>query len=424
MALYRKTIEDILPWLGTNQIIIIKGPRRVGKSVLLHQLEDILKERGDKTLFFSVEQKRHLPIFSDPKLFIKFLKEQYHLGTHQKLYIFLDEFQYIKQAGLFLKHVHELWGNTLQFIIAASTTFKVTKNIEHLEKLRKVFYLGSLSFQEYLNQKSSFSYTQKFAFSDEHGIKEFYDLYRHDLEEHVNEYLSWGGYPEIILEQDPEKKNEIFGDIIHHHIEKDISSFLRIENVTSYIQLMEILSQSIAHRLNHQDISSRLELHKKTLTKYLDIINGTFTFSFIPPYFTDTKKELAKMNKVYARDMGLISYFLQQTPRESISLIPNIFRIKNFIFTELQKHHHTSNLYFYRTIAKAEIDFILCQDKKLIPIKVKFGKKKQKLPVVMKNFLKTYEHMAHKGIVITQDELRFEKNCVFIPFTLFPFIDI
>lgn len=424
MPIHRKVIEDILPWLGTNQIIGIKGTRRAGKTILLHDLEKILKERGDNTLFLSVEQKRHLPIFSDPKLFIRFLKEQYNLGSGKKLYIFLDEFQYIPQAVFFLKEVHELCGNTLQLITAASTTFRVTKDIESLEPIRKIFYLHRLSFSEYLNRRSEFSYTQKFLLSDEKGLKEFYNLYQHDLEDYVGEYINWGGYPEIIEERDNEKKNELLGDIIHNQIERDISNFLRIENVEAYIQLMEILSHEIGHLLNHQDLSTRLHIHKKTLSKYLDIIAGTFTFSFIPPYFTDTKKELAKMNKVYAQDMGIVSYFLQQTSRESLSLVPNISRIKNFIFSELRKHHHTNNLYFYRTIAKAEIDFILCEDTKLVPIKIKFGKKKQKVPVVLKNFLKTYEGLAEKGIVITQDELRFEKDCVFIPFTLFPFLDV
>jgi predicted AAA+ superfamily ATPase len=424
MQIHRKLLNDMLPWLGTSQILGIKGTRRVGKTVLLHDLETTLKKQGENTVFLSVEQKRHLPIFSNPKLFIRFLKEQHEFGSGKKLYIFLDEFQYIPKAVSFLKEVHELWSDQLQLIIAASTSFNITKGIDKLDIIRKIFYLHRLSFFEYINIKSEFSYTQKFSLSDEKGLKEFYQLYRHDLEDSISEYIHWGGYPEVISEKDNKKKNEILGDIIHQHIEKDISSFLRVENVKAYIQLMEILSHETGQLLNHQDLSTRLGIHKKTLSKYLDIIAGTFTFSFIPPYFTDTKKELAKMNKVYAQDMGIMSYFSQQQTHTMLLSTANTAYIKNFIFAELRRHHHTNNLYFYRTIAKAEIDFVLCKEKELIPIKIKFGKKKQKVPVVMKNFIKKYENTTHTGIIITQNELRFEKNCLFIPYTLFPFLDI
>lgn len=424
MYIQRKLIEEILPWLGTQKIITIKGARRVGKTEIMHHLEQHLKERDENTLFLSVEHKRHLAIFTDPKLFIRFLKEQYGFSSSKKLYVFLDEFQYIRQSGLFLKEVHELAGDHIQLIIAASTTFKVTKNVEDIANLRKVFYVRRLSFSEYLTLRSELSYQQKFSLSDEKYLHEFYQIYQHDLENYIGEFINWGGYPEVVQERDSQKKEEILGDIIHHYIEKDISSFLRIESVEAYIQLMDILSHEIGNLLNQQDLSVRLDIHKKTLKKYLEIVSGTFTFSFIPPYFTDTGKELAKMNKVYAQDMGIVSYFLPQTARESLSLSPHIGRIKNFIFTELRKLNYNDNIFFYRTIAKAEIDFIICKERELIPIKVKFGKKKQKVPVVMKNFMKTYKDTVKKGIVITQDELRFEENCIFVPFSLFPFLDI
>ena len=91
---------------------------------------------------------------------------------------------------------------------------------------------------------------------------------------------------------------------------------------------------------------------------------------------------------------------------------------------ELQKHGFEKNLFFYRTIAKAEIDFVLCRGEQLFPIKVKFGKKDQPVPVVVKNFMKTYSHLTQKAIILTQDELRFEGDCIFIPVSLFPFLKL
>lgn len=419
----REIIEEILPWLGTHKIIMLKGARRVGKTIVLQYLEKLLKDRGDRTMFISAEQKRHLPIFSDPKLFLRFLKEQYGLGHGTRLYVFIDEFQYIKQSGVFLKELYEVGGNDLELIVAASTTFKVAKNTEDFKDIRKVFYVRRLSFGEYVANTSELTYTQRFNLTEEQKIQDFYSLYRHDIEQNLNDYMYWGGYPEVIEEKNSEKKMAILDDIIHNHIEKDISSFLRVENVGAYIQLMGLLSGEVGNLLNHQDISTRLDIHKKTLGKYLDIIHGTFSFSFIPPYFTNTKKELAKMNKVYAQDAGIVSYFLQQTSPAQAAY-PSMSRVRNFIFTELRKHGHEQNIFFYRTIAKAEIDFVLCKDKEVIPIKIKFGKKKQKVPVVVKNFMEMYQDVAKRALIITQDELRFEKDCVFVPVALFPFLNL
>lgn len=420
----RSVVQEILPWLGTNKVIILKGARRVGKTVVLQEIEKVLKDRGDKTMFISAEQKRHLPIFSDPKLFLRFLKEQYGLGEGKKLFVLIDELQYIRQAGSFLKAVYEAAGDTVQLILAASTTFKVSRSTEDLKAIRKIFYIRRLSFKEFMSLRSDFSYNQKFHISEENKLRDFYALYKEDLEQHIIEYMYWGGYPEVIQEKNPEKKMEILDDIIHGYIEKDISSFLRVENVDAYIQLMEMLSSEVGNLLNHQDLSTRLNIHKKTLGKYLEIISGTFTFSFISPYFTDTKKELAKMNKVYAQDNGIMSYFLHQTPPDQTGHFPSPQRVKNFVFTELRKLGYEDDMFFYRTIAKAEIDFVICKEKELIPIKIKFGKKKQEVPVVEKNFMKMYGKMVKKSIVITQDELRYEDNCIFIPVTLLPFVEI
>lgn len=424
MIVRREMADQILPWLGTEKIIIIKGSRQTGKTFLLHYLEDYLKEKGESTIFINVEQKRHLPMFHDPKLFYRFLKEQANLGNGKKLYVFLNHFEYLRLPGTFLKTLYEMTKEHLQIITSAATSFTVIKNEEELGELRKVFYLRRFSFREYLSVRSDLKYSDRFKFHQIEKMQDFYTLYKHDLEEYISDFIYWGAFPSVVMEKDPEKRYEILDNIIHHYIEKDISSFLRVENVDAFIQLMEILAHETGNLLNHQDLSTRLGIHKKTLGKYLEIVEGTFTYSFIPPYFTNPKKELAKMHKVYSNDAGLVSYFLRQAPHDLISVYPALSRVKNYIFNEIRKMGHNDNIYFYRTIAKAEIDFVLCTTDEIIPIKIKPGKKNQKVPVVLKNFKSTYSDYVKKMIVVTQDELRWEDNCLFIPYTLFPFLTL
>lgn len=420
---HREITAKILPWLGTNKVIILKGARRAGKTEVLRDLVDFIDKRGERSVFLSAEQKRHSPFFSSSSAFLQYLKDQYGLGSGKKLYVFIDEFQYIKNSGHFIKELYDAASEHLELIVAASTAFQLIKTHE-LKDIRKIFYVRRLSFVEYLNTSNEFCFHQKFEMSDEKSLKSFYKKYKGVLDHSASLYMQWGGYPEVVQENDTVKKMEVLGDIIHGYVEKDISSFLRVENVEAYLQLMKALSSEVGNLLNHQELSVKLKIHKKTLKKYIDILHGTYAFSFIPPYFTNIKKELAKMNTVYAFDLGLTSYFLQQQcSKEKKHLSPHS-RIKNFIFCELQKHGFEKNLFFYRTIAKAEIDFILCRGNQVLPIKVKFGKKGQPVPVVVKNFMKTYSDVAQKAIILTEDELRFEKECIFIPVSLFPFLKI
>lgn len=417
--------EEVLPWLGTAKILNIKGARRVGKTTFLRYLEQILKDRGETTAYMSVEQKHHLPMFATPGAFVQYLRAHYGLSEEKKLYLFLDDFQYIKDPIHFLQGVNELTEAQCQLILAASTSFKATPTGDRFsDEKRKKFFLRHLSFGEYLTAHTNQFFNERFSINDAKALTEFYHESQGKIEEYINEFIHWGGYPEIAFETRAERKFEILGEIIHRYIEKDISSFLRIENVQAYIELMATLSNEVGNLLNNQDLSTRLNIHKKTLGKYLEIISDTFTFSYVPPYFTNTKKELAKMCRVYAQDAGIQAYFLHQNAPGAFSAALTPVQVKNFVYTELRKMGYNHNLFFYRTIAKAEIDFVICGDKEIIPIKIKFGKHKQTGPVAIKNFQRLYGDMVNRGVIITRDELRFEDGWAFIPYILLPFVKL
>ena len=353
--------EKILAELGGEKMIIIKGGRHVGKTELILHLEKVLKDRGDTTIFINAEQRRHESMLRYPKLFVRWLREQYSLQESKKVFLFIDDVHFIKDPAEFLKEIDLATGKAVQIIGTASVTsalVSLSTTPEGYEK-KIVFSLRHLSLREYLQALSDFSYTEHLPIGDSGAQQEFYDKHKEDLKEHFKDFVYWGGYPDVAEEPNPTKKYSILGDVIHRYIEKDISSFLRLENVDAYIQLMEILAHESGNLLNHHELSTRLNIHKKTLGKYLDVISNTFTFEFVPPFFTNQKKELAKMRKVYAHDAGIVSYFHHQTVREPLSFFPNISRLKNFLYTEFRKMNYNEKLFFYRTIAKAEIDFVI-----------------------------------------------------------------
>ncbi len=140
----RILFNEIKEWLSEDKIIIIKGARRTGKTTLLSQIKDYLTDGGQRTIYISVDQELGNPIFSDPKYFIRYLKDQYGVDEQGKTYILLDEFQYVKEAGLLLKVVYDMAHQYLTIIATGSSSLEISKNREFLTGRKVEFILNRL----------------------------------------------------------------------------------------------------------------------------------------------------------------------------------------------------------------------------------------------------------------------------------------
>ncbi len=129
------------------------------------------------------------------------------------------------------------------------------------------------------------------------------------------------------------------------------------------------------------------------------------------------------MPKIYVNDLGIIKTVLGQPLAYEYSLLPGA-AVENFVFTELLKKCASDQIYFYRTLAKAEIDFVFKNDGTLRPIEVKFRHAAGGIPAIIKNFREQYKKNTRPALINTQAELRFEKDAIFLPASLFGLIKI
>lgn len=420
----RTLFDDILPWLGENKVIIIKGARQVGKTTLLNALRAELEQRRqNSTVYFAIDQELNTAWVHEPKLFLQFLRDQYTLGTNQKLYVFLDEFQYLKQAGQFLKTVYDIAKGQLQLIVSGSSSLELTKNAEYLTGRKIEFTLRHFSFREYLLAKSNFTYQPPFQLTQYQAIQDFYALYRQDLEHHLLSFAYWGGYPEVVLQTQSEKKRAILSEIVRTYIEKDVAGFLHIEQIEAFNRLVTVLASQIGNLVNKNELSNTVGLNKITLEKYLTILEDTFIFALVRPYFTNTRKELSKMPKVFVHDTGILAYALHHAMPTDVTLLEGNV-IENIVYIELIKQSSDNVIHFYRTAAKAEIDFVVSTDDHVQPIEVKFRQRVTTVPVAIQHFSKSYGNKVNRAIILTQHDLRFESSAVFLPVVLLPFVDL
>ena len=415
----RVLFKDVMRWLDRDKVIVIKGARQVGKTTLLLWLKGFLESKQRKVVYIAADEYRDRDFFENANLFLRFLEYEY--GLRKNMDILIDEFQYIKQAGLFIKTLRDIIKRErlkINIVVTGSSSLEISRNTEFLTGRKVEFLLSPFSFYEYLSLDRRFSV--KFNLYDElKDIVDFYRIYKNELNHRFISYIRWGGYPEVTLEKEKERRKILLKEIISTYIEKDVSSFLRVENISGFNKLVRLLSAQIGSLVNKNELSNTLNLHHKTLTKYLNILEGTFVFSFVAPFYTNIRKELSKMPKVYINDTGIYYYFHPQDLLSLDSIPGNV--VENYVYNTLKEMKGVDNINFYRTIAKSEVDFILRKGKIIIPLEVKF-RSKVKIPVSMNHFREKYQ--MERSIIITKDEIKKERDVYFIPASIFGLINI
>ena len=416
MIVKRRILNKIYPWLDSPHIIVIHGARRAGKTILLKILENELKRLKKSVLYMAVDQMLFEPFFKDPISFEKWLKKEGYLNSGP-LYILLDEVQYLSDAALFLKVLFDRLGSKVKLIVSGSSSLELSKDKALLTGRKIEFSLQRFSFLEFLSLRLQKDFVDMAPISDLAQIKEIYSIYGQRLKELFLEYITWGGYPEVILEENPQKKSILLREILSSYIEKDVSGFLRIRQATAFNNLIRLLASQVGGLVNKTEICNTLGIRFETLNFYLDILKNTFIFDFIQPFFQNVRKEISKSPKVYAKDMGIVYYALKRKFDE-YTLIPGEI-IENFVYRELMERFIESDIHFYRTLSGAEIDFVV-EDKKLYLIESKFSNQKR-FPKSIKNFIKNYlKNRSHLTIIITKEVFSYEGDIIYLPAVCFP----
>lgn len=394
----------------------------MGKTTILKQLEKQLRKRNStvNVAYLSADDISNSALFKTPEHLLLYLK-QTHSFSRKFLYLMIDEFQTIPNAGLFLKNIFDNYKDNLQIIVSGSSSLEISKNSEFLTGRAVEFEIERISFGEFFN------YTQKiespfFPLNKWKDLTFWHETFSQKLDLALGEYLIFGGYPEIIITPDIEQKKILLNSIAGTYIEKDIIHFLKIENISAFNSLLKIAADQSGNLLNASELSSTLGISLNTVKKYLDILKGTYIIDLLRPFSTNLRVEIGKMPKIFVLDCGLRNYLLKTWSEE------NCFSgksIENFAYLTLKNNFYENRLYYYRTLGGAEVDFLLETDgKSMVSIEVKYQNRVHGKPLAMKNLEERYPKKSFHNVIVTKNTLQKEsKNLYFIPVSLLPFID-
>lgn len=359
----RQILTKIHPFIKRKEAIIIRGMRRVGKTSLLNLIKEELLEKikikEENIYFFDLEKLDLREDFNkDPENLLKYIHNH-----KQKNYVFIDEIQYLDNPSNFLKIIVDHFPN-LKIFTTGSSSLDIKRKIQDSLIGRAVYFqLLPLNFSEFIQFK-----------------KEIFpvnptDIQLKKLKQFLDEYLLYGGFPDIVLEKNEGLKKELLKNYINLYITKDIRNLAEIENISSFNNLAKILASQSGNILNKHEISNTLNLAQKTTERYLDILEHTFVLTRLSPFFKNIRSRITKMQKIYFYDLGIRNVLVDNFSAMSFR-IDNGAIFENFIFLELINKLGKENLYFYRTTHGTEIDFIT--DSPKLAIEVKYKKFKEK----------------------------------------------
>lgn len=406
----RAIFQNILSHLEEKEISLIIGPRQVGKTTLMMEAKRYLDGKKKNTLFLSLDFERDKEFFNSQDSLINKIKLEF---GEEKSFVFLDEIQRKENAGLFLKGIYDM-GLPYKFIVSGSGSLELKEKIhESLAGRKRVFELKPISFLEFVNFKTDYKYEDR--------IEKFFDLEDKKTKNLFDEYIRFGGYPRVILNDTLEKKIQTIDEIFASYLEKDISYWLEVEKLDAFRNLVKVLSDSAGKILNYSEISNILGISANTTKNYLYYLEKTFIIKKITPYFTNTRKEITKSPSVYFYDLGLKNYALGVLKKDSLSAEVSGFLFQNFIFNILLDKIRFSgaDIHFWRTQTGAEVDFVINTGRQVVPVEIKYKDfKKPMIERSLRSFIEKYK--PAKALVVNKslkDRMIIGKTKVeFLPF--------
>jgi len=345
MVIRERYLKQLRNLRDVNVIKVITGIRRAGKSTLFKQFQAELLASGVKQkniIYLNLEELENAPLLNAYMLNDYIMKM---VDKKQKNYVFLDEIQMVPEFerladSLFVKDFIDLYitGSNAYFLSSDLATMLTGRYIE--------IKMMPFSFAEFVSGYANV------------GVENFRPLHKTKFEI-FNDYLQYGGFPEVLNLLNAGKENEINGylsSVYHTILEKDIMTRNKIRSKLDFENLARFMFDSIGSTVSPNNIANAMstkgnKIDRRTVENYLSHLLGSFVFYQANRYDIKGKKQLQTLGKFYAVDLGFLSITFDRD-----TMFNKRHNLENIVFLELLRRGNTVN------IGKAdntEIDFVV-----------------------------------------------------------------
>lgn len=407
-SIKRRLLPEVIDWMDEPEVLVLTGARQVGKTSIVYQLVSWLLESYGvapaDVYYFNLDIPGVADLVGNPASLLRFLEA----GSSRRSYVFVDEVQRLERPGLLIKGLQDM-RLPLKFILTGSSSLDIrVKTGEALTGRKQVFHVSQLSFDEYLSAKSA---------SVPQGApdQEDAELYLPELNHHLDRYATYGGYPAVVLSGSDDKRLGRLGEIYRSYLEKDIAGFLRVGNMAGFRRLVTVIAGQQGGLVNIQELAGTLGMHRDTVERYLEHLEQTFVLHRLTPFCRNQRTELSRMPKLYFADPGLRN--LAQGMLHLFPDRPDRGQIAEGIVADYlsAKPAPGTSLHFWRTKAKAEVDFVTEASGEMTALEVKAGAlARPRISRGFRSFLAKYRPerafllnrslwatVEHEGIIVT-----------------------
>lgn len=341
----------LLNHLQKDEVTVITGIRRSGKTFLLNEL--FAAAGAENKVLIDLENRINRELFQalDYEEILDEIARKYDLDSSKKIYLFLDEIQYLTDLPSVIKYL--LDHHQIKFVVTGSSSFYL-KNLfsESLSGRKQIFELYPLSFSEFLvfKGKSKNLTGKKISWND---LKK--SNWRQKAHSSLfEEYLWFGGFPRVVLTNKEVEKTVLLKDVLYSYIERDVKNISGFKKITELENLIRLLPARIGQKVDIAKISREIRLSRQTVGEYLEFLEKTYMISLVSPFSNSPDREISKAQKLYFCDSGLANILGRISSGQSL---------ENAVFNNLkikwQPKTAFSGINYFQRKTGTEIDFIL-----------------------------------------------------------------
>lgn len=388
----RALFEQLIEYFDRKEALVITGMRQVGKTTLMRQVYNYFEKRPK--LWFDFENPLDVKIFEDVdynNIYAR-LENLANKNKGERLAVFIDEIQNFPEITRVIKYLIDHYQ--VKFVVTGSSNYYL-KNLfpESLAGRKFLFEINPLSFREFLYFRGRISFENNKDPEISEAIKASDLFYHKKFEAEYENFLQFGGFPAVVLEEKKEIKKQILKNIFASFFEKDLKILSDYKDMQELRDLLLLLVPRVGSTLDISRISSELGINRPKVYHYLEFLQGTFFIRLLPRYAKGIDRSVAGGKKVYFSDTGILNIIGDVNASQLF---------ENAIVNQLSAYGKIS---FYNKRNTAEIDVIL-EKKYAFEIKLKGTRrdysKLQKLSSALsleKNYIISKDFVDQKGFV-------------------------
>lgn len=335
----RKIYSELLSHAQTPAVTVLTGMRRTGKTTLVLQI--LLDVPNKNALYMDLQRPDNREIFQQKNyeaIYDSFIVQG--LTPDKTIIIALDEIQLAPDCPSAIKYLSD--HHDIKFIVTGSSSYYL-KNLfsESLAGRKKVFELYPLDFGEFLTFKAIPTSQANWREG------QFNNLEYNRLSSHYEEYVRFGGFPQVVLAKSETEKRDILLDIMSSYVNIDIRSLADFSDERNLYSLAKLLAGRIGSRVEYTNLSRLMGLSRPTVTSYISFFEKTYLINTVAVHTKSVDREIVKSRKLYFCDTGLANVLAE---------LSSGAQFENALFNQLSR---AGQIQYYALKTGHEIDFIL-----------------------------------------------------------------